>query len=311
MLSDLVVGYLFLGGTGAGMCLVLSLLSLMVPRESMLGASGTFDGVAASYRTLFVPGYVMSFVLLCLGILCLLADAGGVDRALLLFIRPTLSFLTVGAWALGVCLLLSMTLALMWQSCRMRKMGAMRAVQGCAALAALITATYTGLLLYSLPAVPLWASWWLPLLFVLSAVSCGFAGVLGVAQFTGASHCFTTTLRRLAAADAVVVVLEIVVLLVMTLGALVAPGGALTATDSAASASVVMLLNGEQAWLFWSGFVLLGLVVPLVLDVLLARSCRSLPGVAVVAAASVLAGGFIMRFCIVQAGMHPLLAFGG
>ena len=35
---------------------------------------------------------------------------------------------------------------------------------------------------------------------------------------------------------------------------------------------------------------------------------RPRPAIALVAAACVLAGGLAMRYCVVEAGMHPLLA---
>ncbi|MEG0462048.1 NrfD/PsrC family molybdoenzyme membrane anchor subunit, partial [Gordonibacter sp.] len=239
MFSDLVVGYLFLGGTGAGMSLVLSLLGLLVPRESVPGARRMQGGVAAWYRALFVPGYAVSLLLLVVGVVCLLADVGAIDRALLLFVQPSLSFLAVGAWVLAACSLLTLALALMWQSRLTWRTWVTRLVQGGAVVAALVAATYTGLLLQSMPSVPLWASWWLPALFVLSAVSCGIAGVLGVAQFTGASRRFAEVLRRLAVADVVVIVLEAVAVAFFAVLAATAalPGGESTATDAAASAS--------------------------------------------------------------------------
>ena len=67
-------------------------------------------------------------------------------------------------------------------------------------------------------------------------------------------------------------------------------------------------MAGEAAWLFWGGFVLAGLAVPFALDVALARLRRPRPVIALVTAACVLAGGLIMRYCVVEAGMHPLLA---
>ncbi len=52
MLSDLVVCYLFLGGTGAGLCLVLSVLGLLVPRSCLSTPPGVHLHPSAAYRKL-------------------------------------------------------------------------------------------------------------------------------------------------------------------------------------------------------------------------------------------------------------------
>ena len=297
MLGPLIVCYLFLGGTGAGACLVLAVLGMLAPRELVAvqgaGGRGASRGPAgahavlrppAPYRRLLAPGYAAALVALALGMVCLLADVGRADRLLLLLTSPALSHVAVGAWSLAVCAAL--------------------------ALAALAVMLYTGLLLQSLNAVPLWATPWLPALFVLSSLSCGMALVLAAAQLTGAAFAFVTVLGRLAAVDAAVVVLEALVLAAFVGTALAGIGGdfLVDRTDEALAASAEALVAGEAAWLFWGGFVLAGLAVPFALDVALARLRRPRPALALVAAACVLAGGLAMRFCVVEAGMHPLLA---
>ncbi len=93
MLGPLIVCYLFLGGTGAGACLVLAALGLLAPGElvAVRGAGG--DGAGrrpagahavlrppAAYRRLLAPGYRAAPVALALGMVCLLADVGRADR---------------------------------------------------------------------------------------------------------------------------------------------------------------------------------------------------------------------------------------
>ena len=53
MLGPLIVCYLFLGGTGAGACLVLAVLGLLAPRE--LGAVRGAGGDGAGRRPAGVP----------------------------------------------------------------------------------------------------------------------------------------------------------------------------------------------------------------------------------------------------------------
>ncbi len=304
---------------------MLAVLGLLAPRERVAvmidGARGRVSHRAASprvvlrvpepYRKLLAPGYAAALVTLALGMVFLLADVGRADRVLLLLANPTLSFVAVGAWSLAACAVLAALAALAWDGfARRASLRAVRVLEVALAVAALVVMAYTGLLLQSLSAVPLWASPWLPVLFVLSSLSCGAALVLVVAQFTGAARPFATALGRLAAVDAVAIVLEAVVAAVFVGLALAGAGGDFVAgrTAEALAVSAEALVAGEAAWLFWGGFVLVGLAVPLVLDAVLARSRSACPPLAIVAAACILVGGFAMRFCVVEAGMHPLLA---
>ena len=242
---------------------------------------------------------------------CLLADVGRADRLLLLLTSPALSHVAVGAWSLAVCAVLAVLAALAWDGLVRRwRFAAVQVLQAALALAALAVMLYTGLLLQSLSAVPLWATPWLPVLFTLSSLSCGSALVLAAAQLTGAASAFATVLGRLAVVDAVVIVLEAAALAVFAGTALAGVGGDFVVgrTAEALAASAEALVAGEAAWLFWGGLVLAGLAVPFALDVILARLRRPRPAIALVAAACVLAGGLAMRYCVVEAGMHPLLA---
>ena len=324
MLGPLIVCYLFLGGTGAGACLVLAALGLLAPGElvAVRGAGG--DGAGrrpagahavlrppAAYRRLLAPGYRAALVALALGMVCLLADVGRADRLLLLLTSPALSHVAVGAWSLAVCAVLAVLAALAWDGLVRRwRFAAVQVLQAALALAALAVMLYTGLLLQSLSAVPLWATPWLPVLFTLSSLSCGSALVLAAAQLPGAPSAFATGLRRLAVVDAVVIVLEAAALAVFAGTALAGVGGDFVVgrTAEALAASAEALVAGEAAWLCWGGLVLAGLAVPFALDVILARLRRPRPAIALVAAACVLAGGLAMRYCVVEAGMHPLLA---
>lgn len=325
MFGPLIVCYLFLGGAGAGACFVLAVLGLLAPRElvaALASQERAHDGrrptrlraelcPPESYRRLLAPGYLVAFAALVLGMVCLLVDVGRVDRLMLLLVSPTLSFVAVGTWSLVVCAVLAVLAGLAWGGLARRwSVAVVRVVQGVLVLAALVVMVYTGLLLQSLSAVPLWASPWLPVLFVLSSLSCGAALVLATSQFTGADSAFSAVLGRLAGVDAIVIVLEAAVAAVFVGTALAGIGGDFIAgrTAEALAASANALVAGEAAWLFWGGFVLAGLAVPLVLDVVLVWSRCPLPSLALAAAACVLAGGFVMRYCVVEAGMHPLLA---
>ena len=206
MLSDLVVCYLFLGGTGAGLCLVLSVLGLLVPRSCLSTPPGVHLHPSAAYRKLLGSGLVAAFVLLALGIVCLVADLGNAERMILLLVHPTASYLAVGSWALAACLALAAALGLAWLGVGVWNVALVRVVHVVAGLASLVVMVYTGLLLQSLGAVPVWATPWLPALFAASSLSCGIACALALAQITGAASAFGAVLGRLAAVDAAVIV---------------------------------------------------------------------------------------------------------
>ncbi|WP_080799217.1 NrfD/PsrC family molybdoenzyme membrane anchor subunit [Arabiibacter massiliensis] len=314
MLSDLAVGYLFLGGAGAGACLVLAAMGLFVPRAAAFAPVGARERLRPSpaHRRLLAPGFAAALVALAGGVACLVADVGSIDRAVLLFAQPAWTHLAVGAWSLAACLALGCALGLAWAGAGSWSVVTFRVLCAVEAAAALVAMAYTGLLLQSLAAVPLWTPLLVPVLFVLSAASCGIALVLGSAQLSGAAMVFRSTMRRLVAVDAGIVVVEALVAAAFVLAARAGSGfPADTPSAFAASASAATLVSGELAWLFWGGFAAAGLAVPFALDVLLARARRPMPGIALAAAACVLVGGLIMRYCVVEAGMRPLLAFAG
>ena len=286
MLSDLVVCYLFLGGTGAGLCLVLSVLGLLVPRSCLSTPPGVHLHPSAAYRKLLGSGLVAAFVLLALGIVCLVADLGNAERMILLLVHPTASYLAVGSWALAACLALAAALGLAWLGVGVWNVALVRVVHVVAGLASLVVMVYTGLLLQSLGAVPLWATPWLPALFAASSLSCGIACALALAQITGAAA-----------------IVAVFVYAASQAGAPLSNG-----TELAAAQSVRELVAGRNAQLFWGCFVVLGLAVPFALDIVLALRRRPLPGVVLFASACVLVGGFVMRFCVVAAGAHPVLS---
>lgn len=319
--GTLIVCYLFLGGAGAGLCLVMTLLALSAPTELVAaraprrrGAGGRWVVDAPwAYRRLIGAGYAVSLAVLALGIVCLLADVGRADRVLLLLMYPTGSFIALGTWALALCAALALALACVWAGLIRLGLFVVRMLGAFALAVALVVMVYTGLLLQSLDAIPLWATPWLPVLFVLSSLSCGIALALGMAQFTGAASVFGAVLRRLAAVDVLTVALEAaaVALLIVT-APVVVPGAenGMAGTAQALEASVWTLVAGPDSWLFWGGFVGVGLALPLMLDLALAHARRPMPLLAVAAAACVLVGGFVMRFCVMGAGMHPVLMAG-
>jgi formate-dependent nitrite reductase membrane component NrfD len=144
--------------------------------------------------------------------------------------------------------------------------------------------TYTGILLSSLGARPLWSSALLGPLFLLSGVS------------TAAAFGHLVALRRdererLARLDTFAVGLEIVAIGLLLLG--------LSNAGAAHRDAVALLVGGPYTAVFWVGVIGLGLVVPLVVQSLaIAHRIRHTP----VAPLLVLAGGLLLRVVMVSAG---------
>ena len=63
------------------------------------------------------------------------------------------------------------------------------------------------------------------------------------------------------------------------------------------------MIAGSYALVFWLGFVAVGLVAPVALEVLNARKASSAKGLAVAAEVCVLVGAFLLRFLVIMAAV--------
>lgn len=299
--------YLFLGGSGGGLCLVASILALLAPRGAVAADMRSLNGrsyrhvlhVTPAYRMLFGPLYACALVLLVMGCLFLIADLGVSNRAVLLFLDPRPTFITFGAFSLTACMLLCLALAAAWGlSLNYWRYRIVCALEVTAAIVGFAVVLYSGLLLSSVQAVPIWHSPTLPVLFAMSALSCGCAFALLISGFAGSYGVFLRTMRRVSAADVAVIVFETIVV------------AAFFATAFSSSYAVTgegarLLLEGGLRGPFVIGFIGCGLIVPFALKLMELVAHRRLVSVELVSAISVLAGGFALRCCIVVVGAHP------
>ena len=148
MFSELVVAYLFLGGTGAGALLIAAVLMLLADERAVSrGVVVRFrDNGSAAYRRLFVPILVASLVVLVLGALCLAADVGRLDRILLLAVSSPSNYLVVGFWALLLCGTLAAAMLLVWLGVPSVSLPLFRALAVLLAAVSFVAVIYTGLL---------------------------------------------------------------------------------------------------------------------------------------------------------------------
>ncbi|MFQ9181128.1 MAG: NrfD/PsrC family molybdoenzyme membrane anchor subunit, partial [Eggerthella lenta] len=144
MFSVLAVGYLFLGGAGAGAIAVASILDLAWVRAPFGHASRIGIGEATPLERTVAVGMLAGFAALALGMLFLLFDLGRIDRVASLLLRPSLSFLTVGTYALaGLAACAALLVAVRFAYLPSVPRGAVRAVEAAAAVVAVVVMLYT------------------------------------------------------------------------------------------------------------------------------------------------------------------------
>ncbi len=260
MFGELVTAYLFLAGVGAGGVAAASVADLLFVREPF-GADVVPDFAEKRPCERLVAGVLaLSCGALALGAGCLAADLGRADRVLSLFLALPATLMNLGAWAVALLTVLAAALALarfLYVPWLRRGVVAVAEIAACGLAA--VVAVYAGLLLQTLTGVRLWSTPWVPVLFVLSAASCGCALLMAGALFVEGDEGVRKVAQAAARIDAVVIVAEVAAaagLLAFVLGS-DHPGVRFSAES---------LLRGPAALPWWVGFVACGLIAPLVVE---------------------------------------------
>lgn len=304
--SELIAIYLFLGGTAAGAFALMSIADLGAAlarardRRECGGAALPAPTLQAATRhRISQQVYGTSFAMMAVGLLCLLADLGRPEAFYLLFTNPSGSLMSLGTFALTL-LAACMAVVLAWEFLTLgpgwRK--AALVAKGVGIAFSFVVMVYTGLLLQTAIAVPLWQSGWLWVLFLFSSLSCGCAIIMLCTCACEGYGRIRRFRRRSVGIDAVFIAAEAVVTVAFTL----------TVGVDAAVHPLQALAAGGFAALFWLGFIGCGILVPLVSEMLLlAGRCNPSGTTAVVLAAFVLVGGLCLRFVMVGAGVAPVI----
>lgn len=278
--SDFAIWYLFLAGTAGGAFLCATVMDVRANpgwdarRVSLCERCGMFG----------------AFGLLALAALMLFCDLGNPFDIWYLFESPLRSIVSMGAWLIVLGLALSLAVSAMIAA-RIDMPYLFRCLEIAGAVAAVGVMGYTGVLLSSMAAVEFWNTWLLVALFVVSAVSCGCAFVSLSAFILSGSAQRSSALKGVAR---LLRVAELVVLAVFLTSRWLAGG--------AAQRSCELLFSGQLAGIFWGGLVLCGFVIPVFAD-LIAR-VAPVPVLRQISAASTLAGGLCLRYCVVLAASH-------
>jgi formate-dependent nitrite reductase membrane component NrfD len=282
--------YFFVGGTAAGAYFIGSLIELFG---------------AEKYRSISKVAFYIAFPLALLCPILLTLDLGQQGRFTNLFFSPSAggfyinwqSPVSFGSWALlvfGAMSFLSFLDNLIqdgkirfapFASLYNRRPRELYAIVG--SIAGFFIAGYTGVIL-NLTARPLWAATD-PLLGALFIASGASSGAAAIALVMGLRKMLSgDTYERLEYFDRLTMILELVLIAaaILVAGRFAAP-----------------LMSGTYAFMFWGGTVLLGILVPLVLNFSASRSgmARS-ESMVMLTALLVLLGGAFLRISLVQAG---------
>ena len=260
--------YLFLGGLVAGMMILSGHLLLT-------GRSRRPD---SAFRKLPVLG----FALLSLGMLALFLDLE--HKAYVWRLYTTFEIASPMSWGAWILLLVYPVLIATFFIYRMERPEIVRLVGVLNVALGASLGIYTGILLSSLGARPLWNSALLGPLFLMSGLSSAAALVHMVARDREERELF-------ARADNVFLGTELVLLGLFFLGLLSSTRVHLEAAR--------LLLGGPYTAVFWVFVVGLGIVVPLIVQPLAVRHRIRHTAIAPLL---VIAGGLALRFVLVNAG---------
>jgi formate-dependent nitrite reductase membrane component NrfD len=305
----LVVVYLFLGGLGAGL-FIFSALMTFLPNPR--------------YKPLARAAAILAPFPVAIGAGLLIFDLGSPQRFWRLFTTVQwTSPMSMGSWLLivftGVAFLhLLLTvypvrpeglrfgrrfLRLPGEATRRTLRRLLAAVGTPLAVGVGI---YTGVLLGAVPARPFWNTPMVAMLFLFSALSTAAATLLIVATRQarhGAEERFTSERRLLYTADIAIILLEVFLVIPFFLHSAL--------STASQSRSLDLVLGGPYTLPFWIGFVGLGLLIPLIIEVLdllpliAGRSTKSHARVlGYLSAIPVIVGGFILRWVFVFAGQE-------
>jgi formate-dependent nitrite reductase membrane component NrfD len=317
-----VVLYLFLAGLGAGAVTI---------SASVLLRSGDYHG--GSFFKLARYGALIGPVPVILGTCFIIFELGRWDRAFNLFKVINLSPMSIGSWLLVLFIFCSLIYAFVflpsflprfaWLSRRLFPI--MHALSWVNVPLGIGVAVYTGILLGAMPSRPLWNSPILALLFLVSALSTGIAIIiLAQSLFHHRKDPTVEAERRiitrreatllrpgrriyeigyiLTAFDALLISSELIVIFLFVMFAHLTVG-------NLKYAMAIILPGGEMAAMFWVWVVLVGLLIPGLLEmayvipkVVYQREFRIHQVSEILISVAVLIGGFMLRYIIVIAG---------
>ncbi|MDA1091131.1 MAG: polysulfide reductase NrfD [Proteobacteria bacterium] len=310
-----VIGYLFLAGVGAG--------ALTVSASVLLRGGG--GGFAGQHYSIARYGAFAAPLPLMIGCGLLIFELGSFEAGnwfkwINLYKTINLSPMSIGTWLLtgfiGISLLYAYTFLPKSPGLGGNKDSLRRGLAWVSVPLGIATAVYTGVLLGAMPARPFWNSPILAMLFLVSSLSTGVAIILllkavfpGKAKDEARTPMVAEYFKQrdnsayiLTASDLMLIGFELLVIFLFIMYA------HLTVGAVKESVSVIQF-GGSLSVLFWFGVVVVGLLIPAVIELyyvipkLLNHQPFSVPlGVEIIVPIAILIGGFLLRYVIVVAG---------
>lgn len=286
-----IAAYLFLAGTGAG-AFVIGVISDFMGYTLPAKIAITFGVPVVAISTLF-----------------LIMDLGHPEKFFLAMMHPGTSWISRGVFILSSLIVFGGLIIILWVwpfssvldvNQRLREI-----LEIIALLSAVATCIYTGILLGIVVSRPFWNNPLLPVLFLVSAVSTGIGGLFFITPIISSALGIDVT--RIA--TGYVTYLDFVDIILILAEAILVYLYLAIVFDRAPEAAN-LLLKGPLSGLFWGGFVVVGLLMPGVIEYFASTMpqspLRSL--VMLVAGSLLLVGGFLMRQLILAAGIRsPLI----
>ena len=281
--GPMIAWYLFLAGASAGAFLTSAFVEVKYPESVKMR----------------VAGRIIAPIFLGIGLVMLMLDAeAGLHNPLRFFwlISNPGSVMTLGVYFICVFMPVALVSALL----EVLKKPVPKWLTWVGIVFAFAVAAYTGFLLGVVKAFPLWNNALLPILFLVSAMSTGAASVLLIGIFRHADE--FNRVGVLKKFHFCLPVIELVLIAALMF---------ITCTNSTAGwNSVMSLLVGGYAPLFWIGLVLIGLVLPTALETWLLffspkefEESRKAHWISAASDAGVLVGGFLLRYLVVVAAL--------
>lgn len=282
--SWLIAVYLFLAGVGGGAFV-----------------TGAISDLADWSTELSQIGILLGFPCVLVGTVFLIFDLGNPKNFWRAYARPGTSWMARGSIIITIFMVVNFLYIVFWIWPFPEVMGDSILLKNffniIGIIFALATMIYTGILLGASRPIAFWSTAMLPLLFLISAMSTGIMAVILTSIIAG-SGVELSQMATLEMIDMQLIVIEIFVLFFYIQGTHRVP-------ESRASAKFV--LKGAIAPLFWIGVCLLGLLIPLLLEIgVMGHSYIIL----IVATTCGIIGGFCLRQVVLSGGIHAPLKAG-
>ncbi|MBT4887974.1 MAG: polysulfide reductase NrfD [Rhodospirillales bacterium] len=296
-----IILYFFLAGMGAGAG-VISAFVLLRGEGNANRYGGHSFSIARIGALISVPmvGIGTAFLILELGSF----EVGNYFRFLMLFTTVTMSPMSIGSWLLvvfmGVASLYALSFLKPDAASGDANDGTRRTMAMLMIPLGACVAIYTGVLLGAVPSRPFWNSPMLPMLFLFSSLSTGVAAIMIIRVFLNSESEGKEAEYRLAVSDFGLIIFEMLSLFLFVLFAFLMVGNSQDA--------ILAIFSGGLASTFWIGVVVIGLLLPALLEArfltprLQGGAFAAPRAMEMLIPAAIIVGGFILRYVVVIAG---------